>query len=62
MIYLPSRLYSIKVEQINGTKWASREEMSLRAIRRFLLRKRRDYGNIKITYFQRVSNDFTLYS
>ncbi len=56
---LPSRLYEIKVEQVNGPKWAATTTL-LPVIKRFLQRKRREYGDIRIVYFNRLSNEFTL--
>jgi hypothetical protein len=57
-MYLPSRIYFIKVEQINGDRWASSGINSLRAVRRFLKRKRREYGDIKIVSFYRQEERF----
>ena len=61
-MYLPSRLYSIKVSQVNGDKWAASGDLRLSMVRRFLKRKRKEYGDIKIEYLTRVSDDFALYN
>ena len=52
-LYLPSYSYYIKVEQVNGVHWASSGHASLRSLKRFLKRKRKQYGDIRIVSFKR---------
>jgi membrane protease subunit (stomatin/prohibitin family) len=55
---MPSKIYFIKVEQIDGHKWASNGDISIQAAKRFLSRKRKEYGNCRIVSFYRTSEEF----
>ena len=62
-LYLPSYSYYIKVEQVNGVHWSSTGHSSLRSIKRFLKRKRKQYGDIRIVSFKREEGStMNLYS